>query len=277
MDTDQEDRTRRYFGDAYQKLQQYPILVIGAGAVGTEVVKNLVMLGIQTIYLVDFDKVSASNLNRCIFFTPEDHGKTYKVDAIARSVHSTWPKTQIIPYHVAIQDAPDEVWQVPVVIVAVDNNEARYHCNLRVLSASQPPFVINGAMGRTFFEVQLLLPGQTACMVCNWSQEYLDSMFRRLVRESCDQFFTKTIEKFPAISVLNSMVGAIIASETTKILVGLERWNTEHTWIPEYRPILGQALRYDISTYECTVGKLTANPLCVEVFCRSQRKNNHHP
>lgn len=271
LDSDQEDRTRRYFGDLYQRLQHHPILVVGAGAVGTEVVKNLVMLGIRTIYLVDFDKVSASNLNRCIFFTPQDHGVTYKVDAVLRYVQVSWPYTKIIPYPVAIQDAPDEVWQVPLVIIAVDNNEARYYCNLRALSNPNPPFIINGAMGRTFFEIQVLLPGETSCMVCTWSQEYLDGMFRRLVRESCDQFFAKTVEKFPAISVLNSMLGAIMASESVKILVGLDRFYAEHIWESEHQPILGKSLRYDIANHEFSIGKLTPNPLCVEIFCRNRR------
>ena len=271
-DIDLEDRTKRYFGDLYQRLQQYPILVVGAGAVGTEVVKNLAMLGVRKIYLVDFDKVSMSNLNRCIFFMPQDHGLMYKVHAVARYVSQAWQHTELIPYAMAIQDAPEEVWQVPIVILAVDNNEARYYCNLRALSSEQPPFLINGAMGRTFFALQVLLPGETSCLVCSWSPEYVQGMFRRIVRESCDQFFVKTSERFPAISVLNSMIGAMMASETTKILVGLEQWKQHKQWEPEHQPILGQALRYDIATHEFSIGKLIPNPECVEVFCKIHRQ-----
>ncbi len=272
LEQDIQDRTKRYFGVLYSKLQQSSVLIVGAGAVGTEVIKNLVMMGIQTIYLVDFDKVSLSNLNRCVFFQPQDHNQAYKVNVIAERIQKIWQGTKIFPYPVSIQEAPEEVWQVPIVIIAVDNNEARYYCNMRTLSQENPPFIINGAMGRTFFEVQVLLPRETSCMACSWSQEYMDRMFKKIVRQTCDQFFTETIEQFPAISVINSMIGAIMANETVKILVGLERWKLEKKWDDEHIPILGKSLRYDISTHEFSVGKLTPNPSCVEIFCREHQK-----
>lgn len=270
-DRDSEDRSRRYFGELYPRLQQYPVLVVGAGAVGCEVVKNLVMVGVREIHLVDFDKVSGSNLNRCVFFRPEDHGITYKVDAIAREVRSISPKTKITTYPVAIQDAPEEIWQVPLVMVAVDNNEARYYINLRAVSAPSPFFMINGALGRSFFEVQVLLPGHTACLVCSWTQQYFEKLFQNMVRQSCDQFFFKSIERFPAISVLNSLTGGMMASEAIKVLVGLPRWQEQKCWEEEHVPLLGQSLRYDLCHQEFSIGAVLPNPQCVEVFCRSQR------
>ena len=269
-DRDSQDRSKRYFGELYPRLQRYPILVIGAGAIGTEVVKNLVMAGVRHLRLVDFDKVSVSNLNRCVFFRPSDHDRSYKVDAIAREVRSICPDAELQVYPVAIQEAPDEVWQTPVVVVAVDNNEARYYINLRCLAMEQPPFLVNGAMGRTFFETQVLLPGQTACMICPWSQAYLDQLWRKMVRQSCDQFFFETVEKFPAISFLNSLAGAVMASETVKILVGLAEWRETGQWEAEHVPILGQRLSYDLRGHEFSVGAIYPNPQCAEIFCRKR-------
>jgi adenylyltransferase/sulfurtransferase len=269
---DMEDRTRRYFGSLYPRLQQHKVLVVGAGAVGTEVVKNLVMVGVKNLTLVDFDKVAASNLNRCVFFRPEDHGKTYKVDAIVREVRAIWPHVHITGYPVAIQDAPEEIWESPVVIVAVDNNEARYFINLRTLSCENPPFVINGALGRTFIEVHVLHPGHTACLICPWSEEYVQKLWQKLVRQKCDQFFFETVEKFPAISFLNSLAGAMMASETVKILVGLELWRKENRWEEEHVPMVGKCLRYDLRLHEFSVGTIHPNPQCAEVFCRQRQR-----
>ncbi|NUM34663.1 MAG: ThiF family adenylyltransferase [Candidatus Brocadiae bacterium] len=266
QDNDIEDRTRRYFGDFYKILASHSVLVIGAGAVGTEVIKNLVMLGIKSLHLVDFDKVSLSNLNRCIFFKPEDHEKVYKVDAIARELRHSWPSLDLKTYPVSIQEAPEEVWNVPLVILAVDNNEARYYTNLRLLS--QETFLINGAMGRTFIEAEVLLPGETACLLCTWSQEYIHALFHKMVKENCDQFFQKSSERFPAISVLNSILGGIMAGEAAKILIGLSRWKAEKKWEEDHVPFLGNRLRYDLSSQEFSMGKLTKNPHCVEIFCR---------
>ena len=54
-ESDIDDRTRRYFGtEKLAKLKNSTILCVGAGAVGNEVCKNLGMLGVGHIRLVDF-------------------------------------------------------------------------------------------------------------------------------------------------------------------------------------------------------------------------------
>lgn len=272
-----DDRSRRYFGEQYDRLQRHPVLVVGAGAVGCEVVKNLVMVGVRRIHLVDFDKVSASNLNRCVFFRPADHNKVYKVDAIAREVRANWPDVELSCYPLPIQEAPDDVWQAPVVLVAVDNNEARYHINLRAFACPRPPFLVNGALGRTFCEVQVLRPGETACLVCTWNAAYVEQMWKKMVRQKCDEFFFETVEKFPAISFLNSLTGAMMASETVKILLGLEMWQNERRWLEEQVPIIGQSLRYDIRGPEFSLGTVYTNPQCAEIFCRQAHGRRQNP
>lgn len=275
LDNDIADRTKKYLGTNYNNLRNQKILVVGAGAVGTEVVKNLVMLGIKTIYLVDFDLVSLSNLNRCVFFRPEDHNKTYKVYAIKREVEKNWTQSNIIPFPVSLQDAPDEIWDVPLVIMAVDNNEARYYANLRILSLENTPFVINGAMGKNFVEVQSLYPKETACLLCTWSKEYMDGLFHQMVKETCSQFFEKTVEKFPSISVLNSLLGSIMVSEAIKILMGRNQWLKTHQWSKEHTPFLGKLWRYDIQNNEFSLSNLYPNPACVEISCRCLHKKHN--
>ena len=66
---DRHDRTTRFFGkNSFEKLQNSKILVVGVGAIGNEIVKNFALLGLKEIRIVDFDKVTKSNANRCIFF-----------------------------------------------------------------------------------------------------------------------------------------------------------------------------------------------------------------
>lgn len=96
MRDDVHDRTRRYFGKSvHSQIRKQTVLVIGAGAVGNEVVKNLMMLGLSKIFLVDDDVVELSNLNRCVFFRPEDcEKKTPKVLAVKREVENFHPDTK---------------------------------------------------------------------------------------------------------------------------------------------------------------------------------------
>lgn len=259
---DRADRTKRFFGEHHDKLINSQVLVVGAGAVGNEVIKNLAMLGIKNIHVVDFDLVSISNLNRCIFFRDEDHDKIHKVDAIKREIEIMFKDVTVHAYKTSVQEAPEHIWEIPLVIVAVDNNEARYYINLRCFSVAPTPFIINGAMGRTFCEVQVLRPKETACMTCLWSKDYWQKMFQRLSRENCDEFFFRTAERFPAISVISSLLGSIMASEAIKILINDDDKESD------LKPQLGKSIRYDIRKHESSCGIIYRNTQCGEIFCR---------
>ena len=57
------------------KLKQQKVLVIGAGGIGSPVILFLSRAGVLTFGLVDFDKISKSNLHRQVLFDNEDIGK----------------------------------------------------------------------------------------------------------------------------------------------------------------------------------------------------------
>ena len=73
-------------GDRYGRLRLIPwwrqeklaaarVLVVGAGALGNEVVKNLALLGVGTILIIDRDVVEPSNLSRSVLFRLADGGR----------------------------------------------------------------------------------------------------------------------------------------------------------------------------------------------------------
>src|SRR3954464_10097083 len=51
------------------------VLVVGAGAIGNELLKNLVLLGVGSITVMDLDVVARSNLARCVLFRGADEGQ----------------------------------------------------------------------------------------------------------------------------------------------------------------------------------------------------------
>jgi len=260
---DRHDRTRRFLGSrALGRLRRSRVLVVGAGAVGNEVAKNLALAGVGHLTIVDPDTVELSNLNRCIFFRPGDVGRK-KVHAIRRALRTAAPEVSVEVHARPIQKAPDRVWETDAVALCVDNDLARYFVNARLLGSRPPIPVVNGAMGRTWAEVSVLVPGATACLVCLWSGDYLESVLGEEVRRECDEFFARSVGKFPSISVLTSLVGALSSVEVVKLLARDRRG---------FPPAIGKRIRYDIRTHELAVEEVVANPECVDAVCRARRK-----
>ncbi len=57
------------------RLQRASVIVVGAGALGNEVLKNLALLGVGRILIVDYDLVEGSNLSRSVLFRASDAGQ----------------------------------------------------------------------------------------------------------------------------------------------------------------------------------------------------------
>src|SRR4051812_37500180 len=73
----QEDRFDRFRLISWwdqAKLSKAKILVVGAGALGNEIVKNLALLGVGNIFIADLDRIENSNLSRSILYRESDNG-----------------------------------------------------------------------------------------------------------------------------------------------------------------------------------------------------------
>src|SRR5690242_21868092 len=79
-----------------EKLRSARVLVIGAGALGNEILKNLALLGFANIVVVDLDSIEASNLSRSILYRATDVGKR-KADAAADAVRNIYPDARVHP------------------------------------------------------------------------------------------------------------------------------------------------------------------------------------
>ena len=59
-----------------EKVQNARVLVVGAGALGNDVIKNLALMGVGYIYIVDFDTIEAANLSRSVLFRESDNSRS---------------------------------------------------------------------------------------------------------------------------------------------------------------------------------------------------------
>ncbi|KAM0330677.1 hypothetical protein ACHAQA_003629 [Verticillium albo-atrum] len=145
---------------------QARVLMVGAGGIGCELLKNLVLNGFGEIHVVDLDTIDLSNLNRQFLFRHE-HIKKSKAMVAAEVAQKFNPRVKIVPHHANIKDAEFNVkWfrGFTMVLNALDNFEARRHVN-RMCLAANVPLVESGTTGFKG-QVQVIKKGLTACYDC---------------------------------------------------------------------------------------------------------------
>ena len=109
--------------DAFQKVMNGKVAIVGAGGVGSNLAVMLSASGIGNIILVDADIVEESNLVRQIFYESADCGTTKKVIALKRFLDKFTKYTKvnaIESYITCVQDALEFLQGVDVVIQTAD-------------------------------------------------------------------------------------------------------------------------------------------------------------
>ena len=145
---------------------QAKVLLVGAGGIGCELLKNLVLTGFGEIDIIDLDTIDLSNLNRQFLFRQE-HIKKPKA-LVAKEVAQRFnPNVKLTAHHANIKDVRFNIdWfsSFSLVFNALDNIEARRHVNKMCLAANVP-LIESGTTGFNG-QVQVIKKGQTACYDC---------------------------------------------------------------------------------------------------------------
>ncbi|KIY01361.1 uncharacterized protein Z520_02913 [Fonsecaea multimorphosa CBS 102226] len=158
--------TRKSLGATQRLVKESRVLLVGAGGIGCELLKNLVLTGFGEIHIIDLDTIDLSNLNRQFLFRQE-HIKKPKA-LVAKDVAQKFnPNVQLFAYHANIKDKQFNLeWfsGFNIVFNALDNMDARRHVNKMCL-AVDVPLVESGTTGFRG-QVQVIKKGKTACYDC---------------------------------------------------------------------------------------------------------------
>ncbi len=203
-----------------ETVRNATVLVIGAGALGNEVIKNLSLMGIGNILIADFDTIEDSNLSRSILFRAGDNGRR-KVDAAAAAVKAINPDVNVKAWHgdINYEMGLGVFRHVDVIVGCLDNREARLSIN-RFSWAVDRPWV-DGAIQELMGIVRVFRPGEGACYECTLTD--LDYQIINL-RYSCPLLARQDIlmGKVPTTPTSASIVAAFQTQEALKLLHDME-------------------------------------------------------
>ncbi len=234
MKEDRYHRQRLIEGWDQEKISSSKILLVGAGAIGCETAKNLVLAGIGELTIVDFDIVEITNLNRQFLYQEQDVGKR-KADVAAKRLSELNPDVKVKGIHADITKLDKNFFsKFDLLLGCVDNILARYYINRMAVETLKP--YIDAGTNVFFASLQVVLPPKTACLECH-------SLYRGVGRMSCIGENAN-----PAVSTTSAVIGGIQAQEALKVLLGIET--------------TGYHMQFDIFNNVLTVINLEKNPSC---------------
>lgn len=153
------------------------LLVIGAGGLGCELLKDLALMGFRNIHVIDMDTIDLSNLNRQFLFRRKDIGQP-KAEVAAKFVNERIPGVNVTPHFAKIEDFDSSFYsQFHIIVCGLDSVVARRWINGMVLSmleynddgtvveSSFIPMVDGGTEGFKG-NARVIVPGLTACIDC---------------------------------------------------------------------------------------------------------------
>lgn len=145
-------------GEGVRKLNASHVLMIGCGALGSMCAMYLAASGVGHLTIADFDTIDISNLQRQLFFTEQDIGRS-KAQVLASRINGLNSETEVTVLEKLIRSVYDlgDITAYDVIIDGSDNPHTKLLTD-RLSADSDVPCVIAGVRG---FECQIMtcVPG----------------------------------------------------------------------------------------------------------------------
>jgi molybdopterin/thiamine biosynthesis adenylyltransferase/DNA-binding transcriptional regulator YhcF (GntR family) len=202
-----------------EKVQKANVLVVGAGALGNDVIKNLALMGVGHIFIIDFDTIEAANLSRSVLFRESDNHRS-KAEVAAARAKALNPQihVQYLNGDVTTQLGLGVFRRMDVVIGCLDNREARLAVNRFCYWMNKP--WVDGAIQELLGLARVFVPGQGACYECTLTEQALRDLS---LRYSCPLLARQNVllGKVPTTPTIASIIGGIQSQEALKLINGM--------------------------------------------------------
>lgn len=214
------DRQQRISWWRQDLIESASVMVVGAGALGNEALKNLALLGFRNFFICDFDQIERSNLSRTVLFRSTDVGQRKAETAARRLRELTLAENPRIDWFDG-----DIVWELGlgvfrrmnIVLGCLDNIEARLAVNRACRLVGVP--WIDAGIHELALHVSVFGANNGPCYECSISPTQRQTERQRY---SCYGFKKAYFEqsKVATVQVAASLAAALQVQEAIKILCG---------------------------------------------------------
>lgn len=255
------------FGKDFQEtLGALKYFVVGAGAIGCELLKNFAMMGVGykngSLYVTDMDRIEKSNLNRQFLFRPHDVQKP-KSTCAAAAIQKMNPDINVVAYENRVGPDTEKTYDddffenLDGVANALDNIDARIYMDRRCVYYRKP-LLESGTLG-TMGNIQVVVPFLTEsysssqdppeksipiCTLRNfpnaiehtlqWARDMFEGIFKQNAENAAqyisDPTFIDRTLSLPGVQPLETLESVKIAliDERPKSIVDCVKWARLH-------------------------------------------------
>jgi len=211
----------RIEGFPLERVRSARFAVVGAGAVGNELVKNLALLGSGTLDIFDLDRIESHNLTRSIFFREADVGQ-WKATVLADRASAVDPSCAVRGVAGDFRDTLRlrDLAGYDAAFACVDSLEARIALSQMCRLVATP--LVNTGVDSRFVAVEVFPFGvreDSACYECHLPE----SAYARLAeRYSCGWLRKRAwaSQVVPTSPITASIAGAHAAAAALQLVGG---------------------------------------------------------
>jgi adenylyltransferase/sulfurtransferase len=219
-----------------RKLKAGSVLLIGAGGLGSPLAMYLAAAGIGRIGLVDYDTVSYSNLQRQVIHGTSDVGRS-KLESASDRIKEINPFVQVDTYDVPLtsENALGILAPYDVIVDGTDNFPTRYLTNDACVLLGKPN--VYGSIFRFEGQASVFFAEEGPCYRC-------------LFPEPPPPGLVPSCAEGGVLGVLPGTIGAIQATETIKLILGIGE------------SLIGRLMIYDALSMSFDEVRLRKDPNC---------------
>lgn len=176
-----------------QRLQELNIMIAGTGGLGTNQALQLQRIGVNKIYLYDYDRVEITNLNRQLCYGKNDIGRP-KVEAAEEFLRQFDLETEIAAKNEKITLETEVPEDVDIIFDGMDNFESRFILD-QLAQENNLPF-IHAGIEEFFAQIMLVLPE---------SKLRLNDVFAGSQKKETPAVFSPAVTVTASIQVLEAL------------------------------------------------------------------------